>query len=86
MLDSYTIPDNSSNISHNGSLLKTCGITLNSISCKLNATVEITNHLDDVFTCPLALTIPLSTEDSTIYDGSLTLKDNTSYNFIKKLN
>ena len=83
--DDYTLSDDVSNISYNGSLLKTCGITLNSISCKLSFVITITNNSDEVFTCPLTLTIPLSTESSTIYDGSLTLKDTTSYQFIKKL-
>lgn len=81
--DSYTLSNDVSNISYNGSLLKTCGITLNSISCKLSFVITITNNLNETFTCPLTLTIPLSTESSTIYDGSLTLKDSTSYNFIK---
>ena len=81
--DSYTFDSSISNISHNGSLLKACSITLNSISCKLKFTVSITNNLDEVYTCPVNLSIPLSTENSTIYDGSLTLKDNTNYKFIK---
>ena len=81
--DDYTLSSTVSNIAYNGSLLKTCGITLNSISCKISFIITITNNLDEIFTCPLTLTIPLSTENSTIYDGSLTLKDSTSYRFIK---
>jgi hypothetical protein len=83
--DSYSLSSSVSNISYNGSLLKTCGITLNSISCKLSFVITITNNLDETFTCPITLTIPLSTENSTIYDGSLTLKDSTSYKFIKNI-
>lgn len=79
----YTLTDNASNISYNGSLLKNCGITLNSIACKLSLLITITNNLDEVYACPLTLTIPLSTESSTIYDGSLILTDNTNYQFIK---
>lgn len=82
--DSYTLSDTTQNIEHNGSLLKTCGITLNSISCQVSFVINITNNLDEIFTCPLTLNIPLSTESSTIYDGNLTLKDSTNYNFIKK--
>ena len=82
--DKYTLNDNVSNIAHNGSLLKTCGITLNSIACQISFTVNITNNLDEIFTCPVTLNIPLSTESSTIYEGSLTIKDSTNYNFIKK--
>ena len=83
LITDYTLTDNASNISYNGSLLKNCGITLNSIACKLSFLITITNNLDEVYTCPLTLTIPLSTESSTIYDGSLILTDNTNYQFIK---
>lgn len=81
--DNYTLSDEIENIEHNGSLLKTCGITLNSISCQVSLVVNITTNLDETFICPLTLNIPLSTESSTIYDGNLTLKDSTNYNFIK---
>lgn len=81
--DNYTLSAIIENLEHNGSLLKTCGITLNSISCQVSLVVNITNNLDETFTCPLTLNIPLSTENSTIYDGTLTLKDSTNYNFIK---
>lgn len=71
----YTLFDNISDISHNGSLLKSCGITLNSISCKIDLTVEIENNLNDIYYCPLSIDIPLSTENSTIYDGTLTVRE-----------
>lgn len=80
---SYTLTDNINNISYDGSLLKKCSITLNSISCKLSMLITITNNLDEVYSCPIVLTIPLSTESQTIYDGSITLNDNTNYTFLK---
>ena len=80
----YTLTDNMSHISYDGSLLKRCGITLNSISCKLSFVINITNNLDEVYSCPFILNIPLSTENSTIYDGSLVLNNSVDYNFIKK--
>lgn len=80
----YTLSENISNITHNGALLKSCGITLNSISCQISMVINITNNLDENFTCPITLTIPLSTENSTIYDGCLKFKDSTNYNFIKE--
>lgn len=83
LVNNYTLEDTISNISYNGSLLKMCNITLNSISCKLSFLVTIENNQDEIYTCPVILTIPLSTERSTIYDGSLTLTDSTNYNFIK---
>ena len=82
--DNFTLNDNISNIEHNGSLLKTCGVTLNSIACQVSFSLNITNNLDEVFTCPITLDIPLSTESSTLYDGSLTFKDTVYYNFIRE--
>ena len=80
---SYTLTDNMSHISYDGTLLKRCGITLNSIACKLSFVVNITNNLDEVYSCPFILNIPLSTENSTVYDGSLVLNNSVDYNFIK---
>ena len=80
----YTLPNDVLNLSNNGGLLKSCGITLNSISCKISFNVEITNNLDEIYYCPITLNIPLSTEKNTVYDGSLTLKDSTNYRFTKK--
>lgn len=82
--NSYTLADEISNISHNGTLLKTCNITLNSINCKVSFLITIINNLDEVFTCPITLNIPLSTESSSLYDGVLQLNDSTNYLFIKK--
>lgn len=78
----YTLTDNMSHISYDGSLLKRCGITLNSIACKLSFIINITNNLDEVYSCPFILNIPLSTENSTVYDGSLILNSNVNYKFI----
>ena len=81
---SYTLSNEISNLSHDGSLLKSCGITLNSISCKIELTVEIENSLNEIFSCPVSLSIPLSTENETIYDGNLTLKNSVvNYTFIR---
>ena len=79
----YTLTDNISHISYDGSLLKRCGITLNSLACKLSFAITITNNLNEVYSCPFILNIPLSTESSTIYDGSLVLNSNVDYKFIK---
>ena len=79
-----TLFDSISDLSHNGTLLKYCNITLNSISCKIELTVKITNYLDEIFTCPVLLEIPLSTENSTIYDGSLLFKESIQSDFIRE--
>ncbi len=81
--DKYTLSNNVSNLSHDGTLLKKCAITLNSISCKISFNMTITNNLNETYSCPITLSIPLSTESNTIYDGSLTLKDTTNFKFIR---
>lgn len=86
IVDNFTLENSVSNIAYNGSLLRSCDITVNSISCKLSFVINITNNRDEKFVCPVILTMPLSTEKSTIYDGSLTLKDSTKYQFLKCIN
>ena len=81
--DKFTLSNNISNLSHDGTLLKTCGIALSSIACKLSFNVTITNNLNETYYCPITINIPLSTESNTIYDGNLTLKDSTNYKFIR---
>ena len=83
--ENYTLSENISNISYDGSLLKKCNITLNSISCCLNFVITIVNNLDETFTCPISIQVPLSTEKNTIYEGSLIVKPNVYYRFIKNL-
>ena len=83
IITNYTLADTISNLSYNGNLLKQCNITLNSIACKVSFDIIIENNSDETFTCPISLNIPLSTESSTLYDGSLTLTDKVNYKFIK---
>ena len=81
---SYTLIDDTLNISHNGTLLKRCGITLSSIACKLSFKITITNNLDEKYSCPVSINIPLSSYNTTIYDGTLKIDDNDlNYKFIK---
>lgn len=85
IINDYTLSGNISNISYDGSLLKNCNITLNSIACKVSFLITIINNLDESYVCPVILSIPLSTESSTIYDGNLILNSNPDYKFIKKI-
>jgi len=81
--DKYTFSNDISNLTYNGSLLKMCGITLSSLNCQIGITITITNNLDEIYSCPLILNIPLSSEANTIYDGNLTMKDSVNYKFIR---
>ncbi len=83
IITNYTLSDTISNLSYDGNLLKACNITLNSIACKIAFNMIIENNLSEKYNCPMVLTMPLSTENSTIYDGKLVLTDNVDYRFIK---
>lgn len=85
LISNYTLT-NITNISYNGNLLKNCNITLNSIACKIGMLITITNNLNQKYTCPIIITIPLSTENSTIYDGNIIFTSNCNYQFIKQVN
>lgn len=79
----YTITDISSPITYNGSLLQRCNISLEDISCRLSFDINIINNLDQKFKTNLSINIPLSTDDNSIYNGSLILKNDTKYNFYR---
>lgn len=79
----YTITDTSSPITYDGSLLKRCGVLLNSINCKFSFDIYITNNLDQEFKCTVYIEPPLENVDKSLYDGSLTLTQNCNYNFIR---
>lgn len=79
----YTLTDTSNPITYDGSLLKKCNVLLNPISCSLSFDINITNHLDQKFTCKVYLDIPLETDDQSIYDGSVTVRQDTNYRFYR---
>lgn len=84
IVTNYTLMD-TNNIAYNGSLLKNCNITLNSISTKISFLITIVNNNDETYTCPMILSVPLSTENSTIYDGNIIYTQNCNYDFVKKI-
>ena len=79
----YTITDISSPITYDGSLLEKCNINLEDINSTLSFDINITNNLDQDFKTTVSINIPFSSEDKSIYDGNLTIKDNTTYNFYR---
>lgn len=79
----YTITDVSSPITYDGSLLQKCNINLEDIACTLSFDIYITNNLDEDFKTTVFIDIPLSSNDKSIYDGNLTVKENTNYIFYR---
>ena len=79
----YTITDISSPITYDGSLLQKCNIHLEDIACILSFDIYITNNLDEDFKTTVSIDIPLSYEDESIFDGNLTIKQDTNYTFYR---
>lgn len=79
----YTITDVSSPITYDGSLLKKCNINLEDINSTISFDINITNNLGQNFRTNVSINIPLSSADKSIYDGNLTLKNDTTYNFYR---
>lgn len=79
----YTITDISSPITYDGSLLQKCNIHLEDIRCTLSFDIYITNNLDEDFKTTVSIDIPFSSEDKTIFDGNVTIKQDTNYTFYR---
>ena len=79
----YTITDISSPITYDGSLLKRCEILLNSIRTSISFDIYITNNLNQEFKCSVFIDIPIDTDSSSLYDGTITLKKDTNYIFYR---
>lgn len=75
----YTITDTSSAITYDGSLLKRCNVSLDSIACNLSFDIFIKNNLDQEFKCSVFLNIPLQVGKTSIYDGKVI--ENLGYNY-----
>lgn len=72
-------------LTYNGSLLKRCGVNLDSISCSLSFDVYITNNLDQKFKTTVFVNIPLKSNDSltSIYDGKYSAKIDSNFTFYR---
>lgn len=79
----YTITDTSKAITYDGSLLKRCEILLNSIRTSISFDIYITNNLNQEFKCSVFVDIPIDTDSSSLYDGTITLKKDTNYIFYR---
>ena len=79
----YTITDVSSPITYDGSLLQKCNINLKDIACTFSFDIYITNNLDEDFKTTVSIDIPLSSENKTIFDGNLIIKQDTNYTFYR---
>lgn len=81
----HILSDTSTPLIYDGSLLKRCNISLNSIATSLSFDVHIINALNHHFKCNVNLEIPLKDEESSIYNGSYTKEWNqlSMYSFYR---
>lgn len=78
----YTILDTSTPITYNGSLLKRCAVPISNIESKISFEIYITNYKDEKFKSKVFITIPFKNDTNSIYDGNITIKQNTNFVFI----
>ena len=79
----YTLLDTSNPVTYDGSLLKRCNVLLTNISSKFSFDVYIKNNLDQEFKATVFITIPLEVGEQTIYDGSITWKQDSDIIFYR---
>lgn len=79
----YTITDTSTPLTYDGSLLKKCNVLLNSLNAKFSFDIYITNNLNQEFKCTVFIEPPVENYYKSLYDGSITLTQNTNYNFYR---
>lgn len=80
--DNYTFFSTSTPITYDGSLLKRCGILLNSIKSKISFDINIVNNLNQSYKCTVYADIPLENDNNSIYDGNIILKKKTNFIFL----
>lgn len=64
--------NNTNTLTYNGSLLKSAGVTLSSISATISFKIHIITDTNEEHTYPISFEIPLSDSSSSIYNGSFT--------------
>ena len=79
----YTITDTSTPITYDSSLLKRCNVILNSLNSKFSFDIYITNNLNQEFKCTVYITPPIENGNKSLYDGAITVTENTNYNFYR---
>lgn len=80
LISSYTI-NNDGSLFYDGSLLKKCNIVPNNLKCNFSFYIIIENNLGYKYRCPVSIDIPLSDDNSSIYNGTYTYIYNPNYSF-----
>ncbi len=79
----YTMTDTQNPITYNGKLLERCGVQKQSIETTISFDIEIENNKNQKFKTTVYFNIPYENEEKSIYDGNLTVKKDTNFNFYR---
>ena len=79
----YTMTDTQNPITYNGKLLKRCGVTIQSIETTISFDIEIENNKNQKFKTTVYFDIPYVDNEKSIYDGNITIKKDTNFNFYR---
>lgn len=79
----YTITDTSNAITYDGTLLPKCNVSLEDINCNFSFDILITNNLDEKYKCTVFVDVPLTNDENSIMNGSVTVKDDVNLSFYR---
>ena len=79
----YTMTDIQNPITYNGKLLERCGVSIQSIETTVSFDIEIENNKNQKFRTTAYFNIPYKDEGKSIYDGNITVKQDTNFNFYR---
>ena len=79
----YTMTDTQNPITYNGKLLERCGVSVQSIETSISFVIEIENNKNQKFKTTVYFDIPYKFEEKSIYDGNLTVKKDTKFDFYR---
>ncbi len=79
----YTMTDVENPITYNGKLLKRCGVLISALDVSVSFDIELENNKNQKFRTTVYLEIPYEDEGKSIYDGNITVKKDTKFNFYR---
>lgn len=83
IVQDYILLYDGSPLTYNGSVLKKADISLDSIATTLSFNINITNNLDETFSCNVIIPIELSNEKNSIYSGDFQITQHPNFIFNK---
>ncbi len=88
IITNYSVSDDASKISFNGKVLEETGVNLEEIGGTLSFRINITNKLNQKFSCAVSINLDLTQNENKIFEGYLYESHSTSgqkYEFFKQI-